>query len=191
MNPRTCIVTREEKTPDQMIRFVVGPDEEVVPDLKHKLPGRGVWVTANRAMILEAVEKGSFARGFKRKVKVEKTLPLMVQNLLRMNALSLLSMACKAGILVTGQKKVEELLKRGKAKFIIQAEDSTGDGKRKLTQMTEVMEENQCELLVAFTSEELDKALGGVNTVHIGMTASGLTDKIKGATSRYLAFHSS
>ena len=62
---RTCVVTRRKGQPDDMIRFVAAPDGTVVPDLKRKLPGRGVWVTASAATVAEAVKKGSFARGLR------------------------------------------------------------------------------------------------------------------------------
>ncbi len=86
MAERTCIVTREVKEPDHMIRFVAGPDAQIVPDLKRNLPGRGVWVTASRELVEQAVKKGAFARGLKASVKADKDLPDLVEIALTMSA---------------------------------------------------------------------------------------------------------
>ena len=71
---RTCIVTRAALPAAELIRFVLGPDDRVFADLKHKLPGRGVWVTARRDLVQEAVKRRLFARAFKAEVKVGATL---------------------------------------------------------------------------------------------------------------------
>ena len=80
-----------------MIRFVVGPAGEAVPDVKRKLPGRGIWITASRAAIEEAVKRNVFARGFKRDVRVAGDLAAQVERLLERAALDALAIAAKAG----------------------------------------------------------------------------------------------
>src|ERR1700712_4421958 len=92
---RTCIVTRQKADPEAMIRFVIGPDVTVVPDIRRKLPGRGVWVTANADIVARAVKKSSFARGFKTKVAVSPTLAAETEELLARDCLQALSMANK------------------------------------------------------------------------------------------------
>lgn len=82
MNDRTCIVTREAAEPDELIRFVVGPDNSIVPDLKRKLPGRGCWVTADRLHVDKAAGKNLFARVFKKDVTVSPDLGALVDALL-------------------------------------------------------------------------------------------------------------
>jgi predicted RNA-binding protein YlxR (DUF448 family) len=54
---RTCIVTRAKGLPEDMIRFVVGPGAIVVPDIRRKLPGRGVWVTARAGHVVSGFAK--------------------------------------------------------------------------------------------------------------------------------------
>ena len=106
---RTCIVTRVKGPPDAFLRFVVSPDGAVVPDLRRSLPGRGAWVTAEKAVVAEAVKRRSFARAFKMQVEVIPTLADMVDALLEKDALQALAMANKAGLVVAGAGKVEGL----------------------------------------------------------------------------------
>ena len=94
---RTCALTRELKPVAEMIRFVVGPAGDAVPDVKRKLPGRGIWITATRDAIEEAVKRNVFARGFKRDVRVATDLAAQTERLLERAALDALAMAGKAG----------------------------------------------------------------------------------------------
>ena len=94
---RHCALTRTLKPVDDMIRFVVGPGDEAVPDIKRKLPGRGIWITASRAALDDAVKRGVFARGFKRNVRVAADLPAVTEHLLEQSALDALAIAGKAG----------------------------------------------------------------------------------------------
>src|SRR5690242_9118645 len=107
MNDRTCIVTRKQAEPDELIRFVVGPDSAVVPDLKRNLPGRGCWVSAERLHVDKAAAKNLFARAFKAQVNVPADLGGMVDTLLSRSALGMLGLARKAGAVVLGAAKVE------------------------------------------------------------------------------------
>ncbi|MEM9734919.1 MAG: RNA-binding protein [Pseudomonadota bacterium] len=139
MPERTCIVTREVKSPDAMIRFVAGPEGQVVPDLKGKLPGRGVWVTRDRDLVAQAVAKKAFARGLQAPVKAEENLPDQVDELLAQAALGALSMANKAGQVITGADQVDDHLRRGPrgkggALGALHALDGAEDGLRKLQQ---------------------------------------------------------
>ena len=93
MNDRTCIVTRRPAEPDELIRFVVGPDKAVVPDLKRNLPGRGCWVTADREHVDKAAKKGLFPRALKSEVTVQPDLGGMVDRLLAKSALGALGLA--------------------------------------------------------------------------------------------------
>src|SRR3954469_8675420 len=79
---RMCAVRRAVRPIGELIRFVVSPQGEVVPDLKRKLPGRGLWVTASRQTVAEAVRRNHFSRGFRRDVRAAPTLPLETENLL-------------------------------------------------------------------------------------------------------------
>src|SRR5438445_13028990 len=99
---RLCVATREVRPVDELMRFVVGPDGSVVPDLKHRLPGRGVWVTARRHLVEEAVRRRLFGRSFKADVKVSAELADELDQLLERSALNALSIAHKAGLVIQG-----------------------------------------------------------------------------------------
>jgi len=109
-----CIVAREVKEEAELIRFVRSPDGVAVPDLARKLPGRGVWVSLDRKILAESVRKKLFSRGFAAETTIPPDLPDMVSKMLRQQALSLLSLAKKAGEAVAGFMKVEEMLGRGR-----------------------------------------------------------------------------
>src|SRR4030088_2108142 len=109
---RMCAVTRQVRPIDCLIRFVVSPQGEVIPDLKRKLPGRGLWVSASREAVAEAVRRHQFSRGFKREVRAAPTLATDSEKLLVRSAIEALAMAAKAGQVISGFSKVEEALGR-------------------------------------------------------------------------------
>ncbi|MGB6119277.1 MAG: DUF448 domain-containing protein, partial [Mesorhizobium sp.] len=115
MNDRTCIVTRETREPDALIRFVAAPDRSIVPDIKRKLPGRGCWVGAERRLVDEAVRKNLFRKSLKSEVTPSADLGAMVDNVLAQNALGMIGLARKAGALVTGAAKVDAAVRSGEA----------------------------------------------------------------------------
>jgi len=106
-----CAVSREVHPIDELIRFVVAPTGEVIPDLKRKLPGRGMWISASRRSVAEAVRRHQFSKGFKRDVRVAPTLPTDTEALLLRSVVEALAMAAKAGQVVSGFGKVEDTLK--------------------------------------------------------------------------------
>src|SRR6201993_3614411 len=108
---RMCAVAREQRPSDELIRFVVSPQGEVVPDIKRKLPGRGLWVSASRQTVAEAVRRHQFNKGFKRDVRVAATLAADTENLLVRSAVEALAIAAKAGQVVSGFAKVEAALR--------------------------------------------------------------------------------
>src|SRR6202040_326668 len=112
---RMCAVTRQVRPIDELIRFVVSPQGEVVPDLKRKLPGRGLWVSASRQTVAEAVRRHQFSKGFKRDVRVAPALAADTENLLIRSVIDALAMAAKAGQVVAGFGKVEDALGQAQA----------------------------------------------------------------------------
>ena len=129
---RTCIATGEQGTPERMIRFVVGPDGEVVPDLARRLPGRGLWVRAERAAVERAVAKNLFAKAARQAARPPADLAVRVEWLLLDRALSDLGRARRAGRAVAGFTKVEEMVRRGRAGLLVVADEADGDGLGKL-----------------------------------------------------------
>lgn len=129
---RTCISTGVEGAPETMIRFVVGPDGEVVPDLARRLPGRGMWVKAERAALERAVDKKLFSRAARAPVKASADLVDRVERLLLERVLADLGRARRAGRAVAGFVKVEQMIGRHQAGLLVVAEDADGDGLQKL-----------------------------------------------------------
>jgi uncharacterized protein len=167
---RTCIVTRAKGSPDDMLRFVVAPDARVVPDVRHKLPGRGLWVTARADLVAEAVRKQLFARGFKAKVSVSEALPEEIYGLLVKDCLQSLSLANKAGQVTAGFGKVEAAIEEGTAGVLIHASDGAADGIRKLSQVLHRRGAGGTPQFKLFTSAQLDLALGRTNVIHAALT---------------------
>ena len=129
---RTCIATGETGAPERMIRFVVGPEGDVVPDLARRLPGRGLWVKAERAAVERAVAKNLFARAARASVKPAADLAERVERLLLERALADLSRARRAGRAVAGFVKVEQMVGQRRAGLLVVADEADGDGLGKL-----------------------------------------------------------
>lgn len=175
MNERTCIVTRERAEPDDLIRFVVGPDSVVVPDLKRNLPGRGCWVTGDRLHVDRAVSRNAFARALKADVVVPSDLGEMVDRLLARSALGTLGLARKAGAVALGAAKVEAAVRSGKAVLVLHAAEASEDGVRKITQARRAVERAGGPAISAyklFSEIELGLAMGGTNVIHAAVLAS-------------------
>ncbi|MDQ2634407.1 MAG: RNA-binding protein [Pseudomonadota bacterium] len=174
MNDRTCIVTRRSAGPDELIRFVVGPDAAVVPDLKRNLPGRGCWVTADREHVDKAAKKGQFARSFKAQVTVPPDLGGMVDGLLARSALGALGLARKAGAVALGATKVEASVRSGAALLVLHAVEASEDGLRKIAQARRATVHAGGPVIRAyklFSEPELGLALGGTNVIHAAVLA--------------------
>src|SRR5580704_2002371 len=177
---RMCAVTRAVRPIDELIRFVVAPSGEVIPDLKRKLPGRGLWVSASHQAVAEAVRRHQFSKGFKRDVRVAAALVGDTEQLLVRSAIDALAMAAKAGQVVSGFGKVEDALRQRQAHTLVQAlihaSDGATDGIRKLDalmrQNTGINDESrEIPLVTALTSEQLDLALGRSNVIHAALLA--------------------
>jgi predicted RNA-binding protein YlxR (DUF448 family) len=171
---RSCALTRELKPVSAMIRFVVGPAGDAVPDIKRKLPGRGIWITSTRAAIEEAAKRNVFARGFKRDVAVAKDLAAQTERLMESAALDALAMAGKAGLVVGGFAKVEAAIDRDRVVAMVHACDAASDGKRKLDaalRRKNSDKTHEIAVIGAFTGIQLDLALNRANVVHAALLA--------------------
>src|SRR5580693_4487703 len=129
---RMCVATRTVRPVADMIRFVIGPDGEAVPDLKRKLPGRGVWVTATQDALADAIKRKALVRGFKREVRLPADLVARTEQLLERAVLDALAMAGKAGLVATGFAKVETALRQHAVVALLHATEASPDGVRKL-----------------------------------------------------------
>lgn len=183
---RTCVVTRRKGPPDGMIRFVLDPGGSVVADVRRKLPGRGVWVTADAAIVAEAVRRGAFARGFKKKVAASPTLADEVEALLTQDCLQFLSLANKAGQAVAGFGKVEDAIAGKAIEAVLHAADGGEDGRRKLAQLLRRRfgEKEVRPLIDLFTRDQLDLALGRSNVVHAALLSGSASVAVLGRCRR-------
>jgi uncharacterized protein len=175
---RTCVATRVVRPVDALLRFVPDPDGVLTPDVKGKLPGRGVWVNATRLALESALQKKAFGRSLKQSVIVPEGLPDLLDRLLAQDVRQSLAMANKAGLLITGFVKVEALIEKGKAAALISASDASEDGRRKILQavMRTFGKADAIPLFSVLSGNELDLALGRENAIHAALLAGSAGD---------------
>jgi len=180
---RRCIVTRQALEKPAMIRFVIDPEGRVTPDLKERLPGRGLWVTASRAALDQAVARHAFSKAAKQSVKAAPDLAERVVELARREVAELLGLARKSGQLVTGFEKVEAALRAGKVRVLVAASDGAEDGRGKLARLAG----SGVEICAPLTAAELAQALGREHAVHAAIKAGGIAEKTIIAARRFVA----
>jgi uncharacterized protein len=189
---RTCIVTRTEHAPEDLIRFVVGPDGAIVPDLARRLPGRGVWVALDKTAVVTAVKTKAFSRSMKRQVTASPDLPDLIDHLLVKRSIEALSFANKAGLAVSGFAKVEAELVRAPL-ALLHASDAAEDGCNKLNRKWQAInaEHNRPALIFsALTIEQLSLAIGRENVVHACLRHGGAASRFVDAGHRAMRYRS-
>jgi predicted RNA-binding protein YlxR (DUF448 family) len=171
---RFCAVTGTVKPVADMIRFVLAPDGAAVPDLKRRLPGRGIWITATREALTSAVARKAFSRSFKRDVRLPRDFVATTEGLLERSALDALAIARKAGKVAIGYAKVEAALTEAKAVVLLHAAEAAADGVRKLKPTGRARPDGTADsipVVGVFTSAQLDLALGRSNVIHAALKA--------------------
>jgi uncharacterized protein len=169
---RTCIVTGTKDAPEAMLRFALAPDGSVVPDIRRKLPGRGVWTLLSFQAVSRAAAKQAFSRAFRAKAAAPASLAEMVDALLERDALQSLSIANKAGLVVAGAFKVDSAIEAGGVAALIQASDGAADGAAKRAQAVRAKlgpEADDVTRVDLFASRQLDLALGRANVIHAAL----------------------
>ena len=169
---RRCLVTGEVQPKAGLIRFVLGPDGMVVPDLAEKLPGRGFWLTADRAVIEKAVAKGAFSRGAKAQATPPEGLIELIETGLARRVIELVSLGRKSGAAVAGFEKVKDWLAAGRVKVLLQASDGSERGKGKL------WTPEGARWFGCLTASELGLAFGRDHVIHSALSKGGLADKV-------------
>jgi uncharacterized protein len=188
---RMCVATRTVKPVADMIRFVVGPDGEAVPDLKRKLPGRGVWVTATQEALADAIKRKALVRGFKREVRLPADLVARTEQLLERTALDALAMAGKAGLVVAGFAKVEAALQQDEVVALLHATEASPDGVRKLEAARRHRRQpGSVAVIGSLSSAQLDLALGRPNVIHAALLAGPPGDTFLARLQRLERFRS-
>jgi predicted RNA-binding protein YlxR (DUF448 family) len=169
---RTCIVTGTKDVPEAMLRFALSPDGSVVPDIRRKLPGRGVWTRLSFETVSRAAAKRAFSRAFRTKAEAPASLAETVGALLEQDALQSLSIANKAGLVVAGAFKVDSAIEAGDVVALIQASDGAADGAAKRARAFRAKLGSEANAIVRadlFTSGQLDLALGRANVIHAAL----------------------
>ncbi len=169
---RKCIATGEVQPKYGLIRFVLGPECQVYPDIAAKLPGRGVYVAADRGALDRAVGKKLFARGFKAPVTAAEDVADEVERQLSRRVVELLSLARKSGDAVAGYEKVKTWLDREEAQVLIQAADGSGRGKSKLSTP------HYGKYIGWLTADELGQAFGRQTVIHAALASGGLAKRV-------------
>ncbi|MBY6090565.1 RNA-binding protein [Pseudooceanicola sp. 502str34] len=169
---RKCIATGETQPAHGLIRFVVGPDSQLVPDVLEKLPGRGIWVAADRAALDTAVKKKLFARAARQPVTVPDGLTDLVESIVARHVVELIALARKSGDAVAGYEKVKDWLAKEEARVLIQASDGSGRGKSKLSTPY------GGRYIGWLTADELGLAFGRETVIHAALGAGGLAKRV-------------
>lgn len=182
---RRCIATGEVQTTHGLIRFVADPAGLIVPDVMGKLPGRGIWVSADRKALTKAATKGLFARAAKQPVKVPDDLVAEVEAQLAQRIIDLISLARKAGEAVAGYEKVKDWLAKGVARVLIQASDGSERGKSKLHSPERGLD-GKATFIGCLTATELGLAFGREHVIHGALAAGGLTMRVVEEAARLL-----
>ncbi len=184
---RKCIVTGISLPQERLIRFVVGPDDCLVPDLEARLPGRGFWLSADRDVINTACAKNLFTKAARQSVKVSETLAGEIEALLVRRCLDKISLARRAGQAVAGFERVGEFLRQPDARLkggvLLSARDGAPGGRRKIERLAEGMT-----VISLFSMAELGSAIGSERTVHLAVAPGGLADAIVRDTRRLDGF---
>ena len=170
---RKCIATGESQPKAGLIRFCLGPDGQVVPDILGKLPGRGIYVSADRAAIEKAAKKNLFSRAARQPAKAPEGLADLVETLIAQRTIELLSMARKAGEAVTGYEKVKDWLVKGTAATLIQASDGSERGKTKLH-----APDGENGFIGCLSAGEIGLAFGRERAIHAALAAGGLRSRV-------------
>jgi predicted RNA-binding protein YlxR (DUF448 family)/ribosomal protein L30E len=180
---RRCLVTRRKGDQTQLLRFVLDPERRVRLDLEQRLPGRGMWLSAERDVLNKAVSRNLFAKAARGPARAEPGLCDEVERLLVKRALGTIGLARRAGQVAAGFQQVQDALRSGTAAVIVEAVDGSPDGRRKLRRLSPDLP-----LIVAFSSAELGAALGREATVHVVIAPGRLAQRLIADVERLSGF---
>ena len=190
---RTCVLTRRKGTRDSLIRLALGPDGEVGPDVRARAPGRGAWISVDRAELDAANSKGklkaALTRAFKTaNIKIPADLGEQVERALRQSALDRLGLEARGGTLINGAERIEAAARAGKVHLLIHAADAREDGRRTLDQAQRVGGGEARGMIFPEERTILSMALGRENVVHVALTDPAAASRVSHALARWRAF---
>ena len=170
---RRCIVSGSSGDTRGLVRFVVGPDAQIVPDISGRLPGRGIWVSADRDALDRAERKKLFARAARQQVAVPEGLADLVEGLLLRRVIDLISLARKSGQAVGGYEKCRDMALRGEMEVLVQAHDGSERGKTKLRPP-----DGPESYIGCLSAQEMGLAFGREHVIHAALRAGGLSQAV-------------
>ena len=195
---RRCIATMERRPQGEMIRFVLGPDNQVVPDIAARLPGRGAWVTASADALQQAVKRGAFARAFKAPAKAGPDLVTQTETLLVKGLLNMIGMAKRAGVITLGFEQVREAVRSARPAYLMAAANASEDQRNKVLALVrglygpqpgELPKDTRLPPVIAcFSDEELGMALGRERVVHACLKQGRIAHAWMGELTRLSGF---
>jgi uncharacterized protein len=180
---RSCLVSGESRDKSLLLRFVVGPEGDIVPDIEGRLPGRGLWLLPRRDIVAAALAKRLFARAARKHVAVSPGLADRVEDLLARRCVDLIGLARRAGQAVTGFAKVEAALDKGEAAVLVEAAEGAAGGRGKLKRLAPGLP-----VIDALTSAELGRAFAREMAVHACLSRGGLAKKLLAESARLAGF---
>jgi predicted RNA-binding protein YlxR (DUF448 family) len=183
MPERRCLVTRQKGEQRQLLRFVLDPERRVRLDLEQRLPGRGMWLSADRDVLNRAVSRNLFAKAARGPARAEPDLADEVERLLVRRALGTIGLARRAGQVAAGFRQVQDMLRSGGAGVLLEAVDGASDGRRRLRRLAP-----ELPLIAAFSSAELGAALGREATVHVAVAPGRLAQRLIADVERLSGF---
>jgi len=189
---RSCAHSCVHRPVEELIRFVLSPEDVVIPDLSNRLPGRGIWLTTSRDCVAQAITAKAFHRSAKRNVVVPDDLLERIERLLILKATQTLAMANKAGFVVSGFSKVETALLRDDTLALIHGMDGASDGTAKLDRKFNAIKKSRNEaaqIVAVLTIDQLSLALGRENVVHAAIAKSGVAKSFLTAANRLNRFY--
>ncbi|MES2156599.1 MAG: DUF448 domain-containing protein [Pseudomonadota bacterium] len=193
MTERKCILSGDRADPETLVRLAVGPEGQVLPDIRAKAAGRGAWIGISRAELETALAKGklkgALARAFKDSdLQISDDLPAMIESGLRKTLLDRLGLESRASMLLTGSEKIDVACRKGQVRLLLHAADAAADGNRKLDQALRVgLEAEGTDLagvVLPVDREALSMAMGRDNVVHIAVTDSRAASRLRAAIGR-------
>ena len=176
---RRCVATGAVADKDALLRFVIAPSGALVPDLKQRLPGRGLYLTPSRSAVDAALKKRAFARAARRPVEVPGDLADRLEALVAAQAIDLIGLARRAGQAVVGYDQVAAWLKGGRAGLLLQARDGAAAGRARLAALAgdRPVEEQ-------LNAAELAQPFGRDHAVHVALEAGGIATRVQGELAR-------
>lgn len=169
---RRCIVTRESLPREAMIRFVLGPERQVVPDLAGRLPGRGMWLSARADVLERGLTKGAFSRAARGQVQLPPDLRARIETGLKVRIRDQVGLARRAGQAVGGFQQVREWLQAGRAAVLVEASDGSPAERARL------MGSRKVPLIDVLTAKELGAVFGRDHAVHVAIAPGRIADML-------------